>query len=379
METERIEAVPDYETNQRPRDASDADVPTSALPAAASLAPLLDWTSKQKHALPPRSLPAVERFREPRRQPNSLARSSNPGDRIFDALTAGFAALVLLSLVTTIAVLVVQGRSSIAHFGLAFLYNSTWDPIGDVYGAKPAILGTVYTSLLALLLATPVGMMVALFLTELAPRGVRFWMGFIIELLAAVPSIVYGLWALFVLVPIVRERIQPPLQDHFGNTPLFSGYPLGLGVLTASLILSIMILPTIVSISRDVMQAVPNTQRDAMLALGATRWETTWKAVIPYARSGIVGAIVLALGRAVGETMAVQMVIGNTQAISSSLFNTGTTMPATIVTQFQEATTQLHQSALIELALILMTVTVVLNAAARLLVWRITAGRTVRL
>ena len=193
-----------------------------------------------------------------------------------------------------------------------------------------------------------------------------------VELLAAVPSIVYGLWALIVLVPLVRDHIQPPLIDHFGNTPFFSGYPIGLGVFTASLILSIMILPTIASISRDVMLAVPNSQRDAMLALGATRWETTWKVVVPYARSGIIGAIVLALGRAVGETMAVQMVIGNTQSFNLSLFNFGTTMPATIVNQFTEATGETYLSALIELALILMIVTIILNAIARLLVWRVT-------
>jgi phosphate transport system permease protein len=214
--------------------------------------------------------------------------------------------------------------------------------------------------------------MIAMFLTEIAPRRLRFPLGFIVELLAAIPSIVFGLWALFVLVPLVRDYVQPPLVDHFGNTPFFSGYPLGLGVFTAALILSIMILPTIASISRDVMLAVPNSQRDAMLALGATKWETTWKAVIPYARSGIIGAIVLGLGRAVGETMAVQLVIGNTQAINLSVFNTGTTMPATIVTQFLEATSNLQTSALIEIALILMIVTLVLNAIARLLVWRLT-------
>jgi phosphate transport system permease protein len=316
----------------------------------------------------------AETGRLPTREPHPPAPTFNRGDRLFSLVTSGFAALIILVLVGTLAILLVQGRHSIARFGFSFVTTSTWDPSRDVFGAVPAILGTVYTSLLALAIAAPVGVMVGLFLTEMAPLRIRFSLGFLVELLAAVPSIVFGLWALFVLVPLVREHIQPPLIDHFGNTPFFSGYPLGLGVFTASLILAIMILPTIASISRDVMRAVPNSQRDAMLALGATRWETTWKVVVPYARSGIVGAIVLALGRAVGETMAVQMVIGSTQTISASLFNPGTTMPATIVNQFTEATGQLYQSALIELALILMIVTIVLNAAARLLVWRVTTG-----
>jgi phosphate transport system permease protein len=307
-----------------------------------------------------------------RREPHAPAGTFNLGDRIFRAVTAGFAGLILAILATILLVLGWQGRSTITKFGIGFLSGRTWDVNRDIYGAAPAILGTLYTSLLALAFAAPVGVMIAMFLTEIAPRRMRFPLGFIVELLAAVPSIVFGLWALFVLVPLVRDYVQPPLVDHFGNTPFFSGYPLGLGVFTAALILSIMILPTIASISRDVMLAVPNSQRDAMFALGATKWETTWKAVIPYARSGIIGAIVLGLGRAVGETMAVQLVIGNTQAINLSVFNTGTTMPATIVTQFLEATSNLQTSALIEIALILMIVTLVLNAIARLLVWRLT-------
>jgi phosphate transport system permease protein len=254
---------------------------------------------------------------------------------------------------------------------LSFLTSSDWNTITGVFGAAPPILGTVYTSLLALALAAPVAVLVAIFLVELAPRSLRFPLGFLVELLAAVPSIVYGLWALLVLVPLVRQYVEPPLIDRFGNTPFFSGYPLGLGILSASLILAIMILPTIASISRDVMLAVPNSQRDAMLALGATRWETTWRAVIPYARSGIIGGIILGLGRAVGETMAVQMVIGNQPQVTASLFQAGTTMAATIVNELTEATTDIHRSALIELGLILMLVTLALNAFARLLVWRV--------
>lgn len=300
-----------------------------------------------------------------------MAQTFNTGDRVFRWVTTAFAGLVLAIIAAMVAVLAWQSRISIQRFGPSFLYSSTWDPIHNKFGAAPAILGTVYTSLLALLIAAPVGIMVAIVLVELAPQVIRPWLGLLVELLAAVPSIVYGLWALVVLVPLVRDRIQPPLMASLGWTPFFKGYPIGLGIFTAALILAIMILPTIASISRDVLLAVPNSQRDAMLALGATRWEMIWKAVIPSARSGIVGAIVLALGRAVGETMAVQMVIGNTQSIGLSVFTFGTTLPAAIVNQFTEATGQVYLSALIELALILMLVTIVLNAVARLLVWRV--------
>jgi phosphate transport system permease protein len=318
-----------------------------------------------------RSAPRGE-TRGAKREPHPPPGAFNIGDRLFRMVTAGFAGLILVLLGAVLVVLGWQARDTLTKFGFGFLTGQVWDVNRDIYGAAPAILGTVYTSLLALAIAAPVGIMIAMFLVELAPRRVAFPLGFVVELLAAVPSIVFGLWALIVLVPLVRDTIQPPLIDHFGNTPFFSGYPLGLGVFTAALILSIMVLPTIASISRDVMLAVPNSQRDAMLALGATKWETTRRAVIPYARSGIVGAIMLALGRAVGETMAVQLVIGNTQAINISVFNTGTTMPATIVTQFLEATSKLQTSALIEIALILMLVTLALNAVARLLVWRMT-------
>jgi phosphate transport system permease protein len=307
-------------------------------------------------------------------EPHPIARSINVGDRLFVGLTTAFAGLVLVALGVLIGVLVYQGWPTITGLGLNFLRTSTWDPIHNVYGAAPAILGTVYSSVLALLAAAPIGVFVAIFLVEFAPGKVRFPLGFLVELLGAVPSIVYGLWALFVLVPLVRIYVEPPLMSHFGNTPLFSGYPIGLGMFPAALILAIMILPTIAAVSRDVIQAVPNSQREAMLALGGTRWETIWKVVIPYARPGIVGAIMLGLGRAVGETMAVQMVIGNTQAIGLSLFNLGTTIPAAIVNQFTEATGVQYRSALIEMALILMVITVALNAAARLLVWSVERG-----
>jgi phosphate transport system permease protein len=291
-------------------------------------------------------------------------------------VTAGFAGLIIAVLLLIVVELTWQSRLSIARFGLSFITSSTWNTITNNFGGAPSILGTVYSSLLALLLAAPIALMVAIFLVELAPRWMRFPLGFFVELLAAVPSIVFGLWALLVLKPdLIAPHIEPWFIDHFGNVPvlsgLFTGYPIGLDIFTASIILSIMILPTIASISRDVMLAVPNNFRDAMLALGATRWETTWKIVIPYARSGIIGGIILGLGRAVGETMAVQMVIGNHQAIGPSLLQPGTTLAATIVSEFQDATSDMHRSALIELALILMLVAIVLNAVARLLVWRV--------
>jgi phosphate transport system permease protein len=306
------------------------------------------------------------------RPPRTVALPQNAGDRIFATLTIGFAAMVLVALGVMLGILLYQGWPSIRTNGFSFITGATWAPAENLYGAAPSILGTLYTSALALVLAGMVGVLVSIFLTEIAPLRLRFILGLLVELLGAVPSIVYGLWAFLVLVPIVRQYIQPPLVDHFGNTPFFSGYPLGLGIFTATLILAVMILPTIAAISRDVIAAVPNQQREAMLALGATRWETTWKVIIPYARSGIIGALLLGLGRAVGETMAVTMVIGNNQAISPSLFGLGTTMPSTIVNQFTEATGTLYRSALVEIALILMAVTVILNGVARLLVWSVT-------
>jgi len=307
------------------------------------------------------------------RQPHPTARAANMGDRVFGIITTSFATLILGALFAMVAILFYNAKDSIGTFGFSFITTSTWNPVRNIFGALPAILGTLYSSFLALALAAPVGLLVAIYLVEMAPRRLRFGLGFLVELLSAVPSIVYGLWALFILVPLVRQYIQPPLVDHFGNTPFFSGYPIGLGMFPAALILAVMILPTIVALSRDVLQAVPGHQREALLALGATRWETAWTVVVPYARSGIIGAVMLALARAVGETMAVQMVIGNTQNISWSLFNLGTTMPAAIVNQFSEASPgSLYIAALVEIALLLMVVTVLLNAVARLLVWTVT-------
>lgn len=310
--------------------------------------------------------------RDASRRPHDLTLSRNPGDIVLRALTGSAAVLILAVSALMFIVLIVQSRQSISHFGLGFLISSAWDPSSNNFGALPAITGTIYTSLLAILVAGPLGILVAVFLAEMAPLHLRLPLGFLVELLAAVPSVVYGLWALFVLVPLVAQYVAPSASQHLGGIFLFSNTsPTGLGVFTAVLILSIMILPTIAAISRDVILAVPRAQREAMLALGATRWETTWKVILPYARSGIIGGVILALGRAVGETMAVQMVIGNSQSTGWSLLNFATTMPANIVNQFTEATPGLYQGAILELALILLVIAVGLNAVARLLVWSV--------
>jgi phosphate transport system permease protein len=260
---------------------------------------------------------------------------------------------------------------SIKAFGWSFLYTSTWDPVVEHFGALPLIYGTIVSSLLALLIAVPLGIGAAVFLTELAPSWISPSISFLIELLAAVPSVVYGLWGIFVLAPWLRTQVQPALGTALGFLPLFQGPPYGVGMLAAGLILAIMIVPFIIAVSREVLLAVPNTQREAALALGATRWETTRIAVLRYAKSGLIGAILLGLGRALGETMAVTMVIGNRAEISASLFAPGYTMASMIANEFTEATSDLYLSALVEVGLLLFIVTVIVNALARLLVWSV--------
>jgi len=255
-------------------------------------------------------------------------------------------------------------------FGAGFLVTSTWDPVQEEFGALPFIYGTLVSSLLALLIAVPLGLGAAIFLAELAPGWARAPVAFLIEILAAVPSVVYGLWGIFVLAPWLRAWVQPALGATLGFLPLFQGPPYGVGMLAAGLILAIMVVPFVTAMSREVLLAVPNTQREAALALGATRWETTRLAVLRYGKSGLVGAILLGLGRALGETMAVTMVIGNRPDISVSLFAPGYTMASVIANEFTEATSDVYLAALIEVGLVLFAVTVVVNALARLLVWR---------
>jgi phosphate transport system permease protein len=305
--------------------------------------------------------------------------SGRIADRIFLGL-AGLFAAGMVGLVLLIVVELARG-SGLAWdtFGLAFITSTKWDPVARRFGALPYVYGTVVSSLLALIIGAPLGLGAAIFLSELAPRWMRTPMSFLIEMLASIPSVVYGLWALFVLVPIVRQIVEPALGNTLGQVlPLFQGPPYGVGMLSAGLVLAIMILPTIASISRDVLLAVPREQREGLLALGATHWEVISTVVLPFARAGILGAVILGLGRALGETMAVTMVIGNRGELSPSLFALADTMASVIANQFTEASYPLYLSALVELGLVLFGVTIVLNILARWLVWRVNGGTAMR-
>jgi phosphate transport system permease protein len=278
---------------------------------------------------------------------------------------AGVGILVLIGLL-----LLLNSRLAFDTFGAGFLSGLVWDPVHSIYGAFPYIVGTLASAILALIIAAPIGVLAAVYLSELAPRPVAIPLTFLIELLAAIPSVVIGLWGVFVLSPFLRATVEGWLVGALGWIPLFRGPALGVGLFAAGVILAIMVFPTIVSISREVIFAVPRSQREAMLALGATRWEVVWKAVLPYARSGIVGAVILGLGRALGETMAVTMVIGNAQTVPSSLFDQAQTIASKIATTFNEAEVGLQTSALIALGLVLLAITLILNVIARLLVSR---------
>ena len=267
--------------------------------------------------------------------------------------------------------LVNQARPAFDRFGLGFITGTVWNPVNETFGALPAIFGTMVTALIALLIAVPVSVGAAIFLAELAPHWLRTPASYLIETLAAIPSVIFGLWALFVVVPIIRDPIEKVLGGHFAWIPLFDGPQFGVGLLAAGIILAIMILPIVTSLTRDIFLAVPNSQREAMLALGATRWEVISRAVVPYARSGIVGAVILGLGRALGETMAVTMVIGNSFKISHSVFNPGHTIASAIASQFPEAGAGVFIGSLIYLALILFVISLVINVVARLLVSRL--------
>ena len=295
-------------------------------------------------------------------------------DRIFLGLMLACALSIFAIVIFIVWILVLRSKLSLTQFGFHFFVRSAWDPVSGDFGALSFIYGTLVTSLLALAMAVPLAMGVAIFLTELCPRRLRAPISFVTELLAAIPSVVYGLWAVFVLVPIMRDQLGPWLYKYFGWTGLFEGYNFGVGLLTASIILAIMILPIISSITRDIMLAVPTSQREAVLALGATRWEMIRTGVLRNARIGIVGAVILGLGRALGETMAVTMVIGNHPDIAKSLFAPGYTLASVIANEFSEATGDLYLSALIEIGLALFLVTIVVNAIARGLVWAVTRG-----
>jgi phosphate transport system permease protein len=294
----------------------------------------------------------------------------NWGDQIFRWVTAGFAGLVIITLLM-MAVEMWQGSVlSISEFGLGFIWSQEWDPVMEDFGALPFIYGTVVSSLVALSISVPISFGVAIFLSEMAPAWLRSPLSFLVELLAAVPSVVYGLWGIFALAPWMRETVEPALRDWLGFLPLFQGPNQGYGMLSGGIVLAIMITPTISSVSREVLRAIPQTLREAALALGATRWETISFSVLPVARAGLFGAVILGLGRALGETMAITMLIGNRPAISASLFAPSYTMASVIANEFTEATDDLHLAALAEIGLLLFVVTLLLNIIARFLVWK---------
>jgi phosphate transport system permease protein len=288
-------------------------------------------------------------------------------------------ALAVLAIVGLIVFeLISRSRLSISKFGLKFLVKQIWDPVAEDFGALPFIYGTIVSSLIGLIIAVPLSVGTALFLTELCPRRLRAILSLLVELLAAIPSVIYGLWGIFVLSPFLRLHVEPFLAKYFGWTGLFTGPKYGWGMLAAGVIIAIMILPIIASITREVIYAVPRVQREAALALGATKWEMLRMAVLRNARPGILGAMILGLGRALGETMAVTMVIGNRPEISRSLFAPGHTMASVIANEFSEAVGNVYISALVEMALVLFIVTLVVNALAGLLVWSITRGMPAR-
>lgn len=306
----------------------------------------------------------------PSSAPPILAGTSR-GDLLFTTTMAAAAAAVPVLLLFLVWQLFTSARPAIAQFGVSFLTGSTWDPVAGTFGALPLIFGTLLSSALALAIAVPLSLGVAIWLTEFAPRILRAPIAFMVELLAAIPSVVYGLWGIFALIPFLRGTVYPFLQRTLGFLPLFDGPIYGYSMLSASIILAIMVMPYIMSVSREVLLAVPGHQREAALALGATRWEAVVGSIVPYARSGLIGAVVLGLGRALGETMAVTMLIGNRHDIAASLFAPGYTMAAVIANEFAEAVTDIHIAALAYVAFALFVVTLLINSAARLLIWRV--------
>lgn len=294
---------------------------------------------------------------------------------IFRGLVTVVAFSVLLLVLAMIYELTRQAWPAITKFGPGFLWSTDWNPPKERFGALPFIAGTLITSLLALVFGTAIGVGAALFLVEFAPPWIRVPVSYMVELLAAIPSVVYGLWGIFVLGPWIQHQAGPIILDYFSWIPFVKGPALGVGILAAVIILTIMILPTIVAISRDVIAAVPRSQREGILALGATRWEMIRIAVLPYARSGVLGAAILGLARAIGETLAVALVIGNSTNVPDSIFSPAYTMASVIANQFREVENDMHAAALIYVGLLLLLITLLVNAIARVLVWRVTKGQ----
>jgi phosphate transport system permease protein len=306
------------------------------------------------------------------------AGDSRLADRVFFFAMLGCALSVIAIVALIVYELVSKSSLSWHAFGWKFFFRSEWDPVNDQYGALPFVYGTLVSSALALLIAVPLAVGVAVYITEMSPRWLRGSLAFTTELLAAIPSVIYGLWAIFVLVPLLRQYLQPFLARYFGWTTMFDGPPYGIGMLAAGIILAIMVVPIVSSITREVMTAVPQQQREAVLALGATRWEMIRTGVLRNARAGIAGGVILGLGRALGETMAVTMVIGNRPEIAKSLFAPGYTMASVIANEFSEATGDVYLSALVEVGLALFIVTIIVNILAQFLVWTVTRGTPAR-
>ncbi len=293
---------------------------------------------------------------------------THAGDLVARVTTFFFAALILGITLLLVYQLYVSSAPARAALGFGFLTSSEWNPVTDQFGAAPFIYGTVVTSLVAMLISVPLGLGAAIFLSELAPARISNALTFVIELLAAIPSVIYGLLAIFTLVPLMRKEVEPFLKHTFGFLPLFKGPAYGVGFLTAGLVLAIMTIPFVISVSRESLLAVPREQREAALALGATRWESTWQIVVPYAKLGIVGSVFLGLARALGETMAVTMVIGNVPRINFSLLAPGYSIAAVIANEFSEAGGKIHPAALVELGLVLFFLTILINSGARLMI-----------
>ena len=313
----------------------------------------------------------AERVAPPPLVATSRQRRLISADRLFRAIAYSAAALIMVIAVIFVIALFIPALPAITKFGLGFFVSRTWDPVRIEFGALPAIYGTLVTSAIALVIAFPIGMGAALFLAEEARlRFLRGPLSFAIELLAGIPSVVIGLWAFFILTPLMRDNVDPFLSHTLGFLPFFQGTASGYGFLTAGVVLAIMVLPIMIALSRDVIRAVPQALREASLALGATNAETIWSVVLPYARVGITGAVLLSLGRALGETIAVTMVIGNRPEISGSLFAAGYTLPSVIANEFTEAVGNVYLGALFYLGLVLVVITVVVNVLARLLTWR---------
>ncbi len=292
-------------------------------------------------------------------------------DGVFRAILTLSGTSVILLVAAMLVQLIGAAMPAIQRFGPSFLWMTRWDPVHNVFGALPFAYGTVASSLVALVLAVPVSLGVAIYLAEIAPTRVSTVLSFVVELLASIPSVILGLWGIFVMTPWLRSSVEPALGRTLGWLPLFSGPAYGIGLLAGGMILAIMLIPIVSSISREVLKTVPAAQREAAYALGATRWEVIARAVLPYGRTGIIGAVILGLGRALGETMAVTMVIGNRPQVSPSLFQPAYTIAAALANEFSEATTGIYVSALIELAAVLFVITLIVNAIARWLVWRL--------